>query len=72
MSGSLGTDLGYNAGQSTSALFGDSPAISKNNIDSKKNSCRKLTQKSLGFNKLQKSFIRLDFLCQKLKQKSFC
>lgn len=48
----LSTNLSYNASQSINALFQNSYAISKNNIDSKNNSYRKLTQKSLEFDKL--------------------
>ena len=71
-SGGLGADSSYSAGQSAGVLSQDSPVVSENNTDGKDNSCGKLTQESLGFDKLQKSFMGLDFPYEKLKQKSFC
>ena len=67
MSKNLDADLSYGAGQSTSAFSQDSPPISEKNTDGKNGFCRKLAQESLGFNKLQKSFIELDFSYRKLK-----
>ena len=72
MSGGLGANLSYSAGQSAGALSQDSLAVSENNTDGKDNSCGKLTRESSGFDKSQKSSMGLDFPHGKLKQESSC
>lgn len=66
----LNAESSYNAGPSTGALSRDSLAVSKNNIDSKDNSCGKLMQESSGFGKLQKDSMKLDIPHGNLKQES--
>ena len=66
-SGGLGANLSYNAGQSAGVLSRDSPAVGENNSDDKDNSCKKLTQESSGFDKLQKGSMGLDVPHRKLK-----
>lgn len=70
MSTGLDVDLSYSASSSIDVLFQDYLAVSENNTDGKNNSCGKLMQESLGCNKLQKSFIGLNFFYKKLKQES--
>ena len=71
-SGGVGADLSYNAGQSAGALSRNSSVVSEKNIDGKDNFCGKLTQKSSGFDKLQKGSMGLDVPHGKLKQESSC
>ena len=71
MFGGLSADLSYNASRFAGVLSRDSLSVIENNIKDKNNSCRKLLQESLRFNKLQKRFMRLDVLYWKLKQESF-
>ena len=70
--GGLSANSSYSTGQSAGVLSRDSPAVSENNTDGKDNSCGKLTQESLGFDKSQKGFIGLDFPHGKLKRESSC
>lgn len=66
ISGSL-SNLNYTASQSADALFQNFPAVSENNTNNKDNSWKKQMQKNLGFEKLQKSFIKLNVSYEKLK-----
>lgn len=63
----LHINLSYFVGQFTSILLQNSFSIGENSVDNKNNSCRKPTQESLEFNKLQKDFKKLNVFYKKLK-----
>lgn len=59
-------------GQFVGTLFQNSLAVSENNVKGISNSKEKLTWENLGFDKLQKSFIRLVATYEKSKQENSC
>lgn len=63
--------MSYNAGQFADIFSKNFFIVSENNIKNKNHSCKKLIQKNLKFNKLQKDFIKLNIPYKILKQESF-